>query len=165
MPFPFSIRYTKPLRAVIMPNNQRQVLEYIKKRILADKADNIVMSEESVTYKGSTSANKRHALFESVDCGSFTLSNKGNKWCLVYKIKMYKLFIFTSLMAAFMGLIAQIGNGDWWIGIIMFLWLCGMNWIISIIRHEDVAARIAIGINELLGYHTIEDTEGLKSWF
>ncbi|WP_345954713.1 hypothetical protein [Mucilaginibacter sp. PAMB04168] len=85
MSFPFSISYNKHLKAVITAGNQQQLMQYIQKRILEDKADNIVIGYHSVSYKGSTS-NRRGSLYRSVDSGLFTLMNNDGTWYLNYEI-------------------------------------------------------------------------------
>ena len=75
MTFPFSIRFNRSLKTIITSDNEEKILQYIEKSILEDKADNVVVEDISVNYKGSTS-NWRSSLFGSVDNGVF---------CLVYK--------------------------------------------------------------------------------
>lgn len=44
-----------------------------------------------------------------------------------------------------MGIFSQI----WWVGLVAFAWLCGMNWVISILRHSGLLADIATDIDEV----------------
>jgi hypothetical protein len=143
MPFPFSIRYNKPLRAIITPDNQRQVLEYIQKRILQDKADNVVIRENLVTYKGSTSSSRIN-LMSSVDLGTFTLVSEYGKSKLLYEVSTYRSLVILFVMCVVMGIISQ----NWLFGLIGFFWLSGMGWLVNLAQHEDLAARIAIGRKE-----------------
>jgi hypothetical protein len=46
-------------------------------------------------------------------------------------------------MAVFFGVISQ----SWVFGLVGFLWLCGMNWIIYLVRHSGLASEIAIDID------------------
>ncbi|MBB2144926.1 hypothetical protein GM921_05500 [Pedobacter sp. LMG 31464] len=140
------------------------------KSILDDKANNVAIEDTHVTYKGSTS-NWRGSLFGSVDNGSFILINKDNNWWLNYQINMGKLFIGTAILSSIMGLFILANGGPWWVGIVGFLWLCGANWIINLIRHGFVATNIAEGIDELICGKTQQPPEQdkmtgkLKSWF
>jgi len=165
MPFPFSTRYDKLLNAIITPDNHQQALLYIQKRILEDQGDNVVVENDWVTYKGSTS-NLRQSLFGPVDSGVLTVVSKNNRCFLRYEIKLYRLFIIAFIMSVIAELIS-IGSGDWWFGVFAFLWLGGMNWIIAVVRHEALAARIAAGIDDLFQASPPEedDDEKLKSWF
>ncbi len=134
-----------------------------------EKADHVIAKDLHVTYKGSTS-NWRGSLFGGVDDGVFNLIYKDNSWWLNYQINMRKLFIFTTILSSFMGLFALVSGGPWWIGIAAFLWLCGANWIINLIRHGAVATDIAVGIDELIcGKEEVPEqdkmTGKLKSWY
>jgi hypothetical protein len=169
MTFPFSLSFNKRLKATITSDNQQKILHYIMKSILDDKANNVVVEDIHVTYKGSTS-NWRGSLFESVDDGIFVLLYKDNNWWLNYKINMRKLFICTAILSIIVGVFALVNGGPWWIGVAAFLWLCGANWIINLIRHETVAANIAGGIDELIcGKIELPEqdkmTGKLKNWF
>jgi len=169
MTFPFSVRFNRSLKTIITADNEEQILQYIKQSILADKADNVVVEDRCVNYKGSTS-NWRGSLFGSVDKGLFCLAYKNNNWFLTYQINLHKLFIVTAIFSIIMGVFALANNGPWWIGIAAFMWLCGANWIIIFIWHGDMASDIAAGIDELICGKTVlpeEDkmTGKLKSWF
>lgn len=168
MTFPFSVRFNRQLKTVVTPDNEQQILQYIKKSILEDNANNVVVEELLVTYKGSTSP-WRGSLFGGVDNGIFNLLCKNNSWFLTYQINMRKLFIYTSIMSAIMGVFALTTGGPWWIGLAAFSWLCGANWLTNIIRHGGVASEIAFGIDELFGDQlppeSEEYKERLKSWF
>jgi hypothetical protein len=149
MIFPFSVNFNESLKTTITPENKEQVLQYIKKSILEDKADNVVIDGMQVAYKGSTSP-WRGSLYTGVDNGFFDLVAKGNSWFLKYRINMRQLFIVTSIMSTIMGGIAISTGGPPWVGLIMFLWLCGANWVINLIRHGSVAVEIAAGIDEMI---------------
>jgi hypothetical protein len=169
MTFPVSVAFNKSLKTTITSDNKEQILQYIKKSILEDKADNVIIQDTCVSYKGSTS-NWRGALFGSVDNGIFNLLYKDNGWFLNYQINMRKLFIGTAILSSIMGVFALVSGGPWWVGIAAFMWLCGANWVINLIRHETVAATIALGIDELICGKTErleqEKIPGkLKSWF
>lgn len=148
MTFPLSVRFNKPLKTIITSDNKEQILQYIKKRILDDKADNVKVEDIYVSYKGSTSY-WNWGLFRSVDSGIFSLLYKDNSWLLNYQINMRELFIGTAILSTLMGIFAEANSGDWWVAIVMFVWLCGANWITNMIRHESLAAGIAFGIDEL----------------
>jgi hypothetical protein len=169
MTFPVSINFHKQLKITITPDNKQQIFQYIEKYILEDKADNVVVEEMHVTYKGSTSI-WRGSLFGSVDDGIFNLIYKNDGWWLNYQINMRKLFIGTAVLSIIMGVFALVSCGPWWVGIAAFLWLCGANWITNLIRHESVAANIAAGIDELICGKIEQHEQGkipgkLKSWF
>lgn len=170
MGFPFSVHFNRSLKTTITSDNKEHVLQYVKKNILEDKANNVFVEDMAVKYSGSTS-NWRGSLFGSVDNGVFNLVYKNDSWFLNYQINMRKLFIGTSILSIIMGVIALVSSGPWWIGIAAFLWLCGANWITNLIRHGTVATDIAAGIDGLIFGKTEnlqeEDkmTGKLKSWF
>ena len=169
MTFPISVHFKKRLKAIITDDNQQQILQYIIKSISEDKADNIVAEDSRVTYKGSTS-NWNGSLFRTIDDGAFNFIYKDAAWWLDYQINMRKMFVVTAIMSTVMGIYAQVNGDLWWVGIIAFLWLCGANWIINLIRHGNVAAEIASGIDELIcGKEQEPDYASydgpLKSWF
>jgi hypothetical protein len=172
MTFPFSVHFGRSLKTTITPDNKEQILQYIKQSILEDKADNVIIEDVTVCYKGSTS-NWRGSLFGSVDNGIFYLIYKDNSWFLDYQINMRELFIATSIMSTIMEVFVLSTGGPWWIGIAAFLWLCGANWILNLIRHGGVANDISTGIDELICGKTEPNelpeqdkmTGKLKSWF
>jgi len=120
-------------------------------------------------YRGSTS-HWRESLFGSVDNGTFSLNYRKNSWFLIYRINMRRLFIETAIMSAILEGFVLFSDGPWWVGIAMFLWLCGGNWIVNLVRHESVAFGLAAGIDELI-CGKVEPPEHekipgkLKSWF
>jgi len=172
MTFPFSLYFNRKLNAAITSDTQNNVLDYIKISILDDKADNILIEGLNVTYKGSTS-NWRGSLFGSVDDGIFSLIYKEGYWWLIYRINMHKLFISTIILSTIMGVFAFVNGGPWWAGMAAFLWLCGANWFINLVRHGLMATNIAEGIDRLIHGKTDQPeisepdkmTGGLKSWF
>jgi len=146
---PFYVCFNRSLKTTITPDNKEQILQYIEKSISGDKADNIVVEDLCVSYKGSKSY-WRGSLFGSVDNGIFNLVFKNDSWFLDYQINMRKLLVGTSILSIIMGVFALANNGPWWIGIAAFLWLCGANWIANLIRHGALATDIAAGIDELI---------------
>jgi hypothetical protein len=169
MVFPFSVRFDRSLKTMVIPDNKEQILLYIKKSILEDKADNVVVEDMTIRYKGSTS-NWRGSLFGSVDNGIFHLIYRDNSWFLEYQINMRKLFIGASILSIIMGMFILLNGGPWWTGIASFLWLCVANCIANLLRHGSAVTDIAAGIDELiLGKTQLPEddkmTGELKSWF
>jgi hypothetical protein len=160
MVFPFAVKYKRTLRGAIPPDQQQYVLQQIKAIIAEQKADNIAILENEVTYKGSTSWGN-WSKFRVVDGGTFSIKNDGSKTTLTYQVRMRGLFIITPLMAIFMG----ISSGLWYIGLGAFLWLGGMNWVISVVRHHALASEIACRIDDTIcGKIEVVRSEELKSW-
>jgi hypothetical protein len=170
MTFPFSLRLKERLKANVTTDNQQQILQYIIQSIRDKKAKNTFSEDLTVTYKGSTSSG-RGSLLGSVDDGIFNLTYKDNSWWLIYQINLRGIFIGTGILAGIMESFVLLAGGPWWIGFIQFLWLCGGNWIIVVIRHESLLTQIAGGINEMVcGKESTvekyeEKDERLKSWF
>ena len=166
MPFPITVKFKRKLKAIIIAENMGDTLSYIQKEIESKKADKVTRDERSVNYKGSTS-NSRTSLFGSMN-GSFTISNDNGQSHLVYEIRMYYLFIFTSIAAVALSILTR----EVWTGIGAFAWLCGMNWLIIVIRHGSLASELASGIDQIHSIPIVElDDKGepirdekLKSW-
>ena len=162
MAFPFSITYQKKLKAKVGSENLPASLKYIQTIISEKAADNVSIENSLIGYKGSTS-NYRGSLFGGPDSGSFTfISNYENSF-LVYEIKLNKLFIITPIMAGVFGLLSQLV----WVAAGTFLWLCGMNWIIIVVRHDSLAWELAAGIDKLNGVVKQDaiKSEEIKHWF
>ncbi|MBE9597988.1 hypothetical protein [Pedobacter sp. MC2016-24] len=169
MTFPLSVSFKNRLKAVVTADNQQQILQYIVKTILDEKAKNVVVEDMHVTYRGSTSY-WNWSLFSGVDDGIFSLIYKDNSWSLNYQINMLKLFIGTAILSSLMAVFMLINEGPWWTGIVAFSWLCGGNWIINVIRHGALAATISTGIDELIcGKIELPEqdkmTGKLRSWY
>ncbi|PTQ99395.1 hypothetical protein C8P68_102216 [Mucilaginibacter yixingensis] len=163
MAFPFTVRYKRKLRGAITPDNQTMALQYIKTRLVEDLADNIVIEEAGVSYKGSTSQ-WRHAPLAGVDSGRFSLAEINDQWYLIYQIKMHRFFIMLGAMSAVMSISSQ----EWRMAPLVLLCPGSVIWLFTIIGHEDVPSRIAIGLSNLLFGEEIKseaDKEKLKSWF
>ncbi len=144
MPFPFTISYHKPLRVIVTSDNQQQIVEYIKDSILKGKAHNIVVDNTLVSYQGSTSYS-RASLFGSVDRGTFRLDHIGNRWFLVYEIRMY----LQSVLATVVAILGGFWSKFWWIGVMLFL-LYILIWFMTISRHQLLVSTIASNIDELV---------------
>lgn len=171
MRFPFSVVYNKILNSNVNSDNKEEVLKFIKDTIEEDKADNVVTHDWSVTYKGSISR-WNVSRYRTVDDGIFTLIENGNSWYLRYKINMLTLFRDTFLLSLVFGIFGQLIDGSWWLGLIAYLWFCGVNWLINIVRHEGIVSNIAADIDRHIS--GIKDAElpelekipgKLKSWF
>ncbi|OOQ59415.1 hypothetical protein [Mucilaginibacter pedocola] len=173
MTFPLSVRFNRPLQTDITPGNKAQVLQLIKDGIISKKADMVITEDMSVSYKGTTSTMKG-SIFGSVDSGIFSLTYENDNWLLKYQIDMRELFIFTSILAVVMEVFTLSIKGPWWFGVAAFLWVCGANWAVTVVRHGFLANNIADEINEQTGGKPkVEATEiendkmtgELKSWF
>ncbi len=162
MAFPFSVTYKKRLIAKIGFENLPTCLKYIQTIISEKAANNVSIENSRIGYKGSTS-NYRGALFGGPDGGSFTFISDDENSFLVYEIKMNKLFVITSIMAGVFGLLSQLV----WVAAGTFLWLCGMNWITIVIRHDSLAWELAAGIDKLNGVVKQDafKSDEIKHWF
>jgi len=148
MRFPFSFSFERELTNAITPENEQRVLEYIETRITKRKANTIVIEDSSVIFKGSTGG--RGSLFIMVDQGVFSLVCMSGTWNLVYQINMKSLFIETGILSAVIEACSLLNGGPWWIGIVPFLWLCGANWAITLIRQGSFATEIATEIDDII---------------
>jgi len=166
MPFPVTVKFKRKLKAIIIAENIGDTLSYVQKEIESKKADKVTCDESSVNYKGSTS-NLRGSLFGGMN-GTFTIINDDIQSHLVYEIRMYQLFITTSIMAVAAGILTRIV----WVGVGAFAWLCGMNWLVSLARHGSLASELAAGIDQIHGIPIVDlddknehiRNEKLKNW-
>ncbi|WP_460692968.1 hypothetical protein [Mucilaginibacter puniceus] len=120
-------------------------MERIQKTLYEKSADNIIIDGWKVSYKGSTSSS-RHSLFGGIT-GTFTFSKEDS--LLIYKYFCVELFVFSSSVGVIAGLFGGLSTGDWWIGLIAFCWLGGINWIVNFIRHNGLVDQIVDEINKL----------------
>jgi len=169
MAFPFSASFERSIKTIVTSDNKDQILFYIKKSILDDKADNVVVDDMTVRYKGSTSV-WNFALFRGVDDGIFSLICKGDKWFLYYHISLRTLIIGALIASCLMEILSLTNDGPWWMGTIFLFWPFGVAWFFEAGRHGGLVADLANGIDQLTGAVREEPQEDkmtgkLKSWF
>jgi hypothetical protein len=138
--FPFNIKYKRILSS---KSDSRQVFDQIEKELTRLKIDKIRRSELKIEFENSFfNGQGRWHLMAPVDKGYLKLDSNLKK--LEYSFSVIRTFYITSMMALFFGLISQ----SYWIGIIFFLWLFGMNWIITLIRQNQFANKLKRMLNE-----------------
>jgi hypothetical protein len=138
--FPFNIKYKRILNS---KSDSRQVFDQIEKELTRLKIDKIRRSELKIEFENSFfNGQGRWHLMAPVDKGYLKLDSNLKK--LEYSFSVIRTFYITSMMALFFGLISQ----SYWIGIILFLWLFGMNWIITLIRQNQFANQLKRMLNE-----------------
>jgi hypothetical protein len=138
--FPFNIKYKRILSS---KSDSRQVFDQIEKELTRLKIDKIRRSELKIEFENSFfNGQGRWHLMAPVDKGYLKLDSNLKK--LEYSFSVIRTFYITSMMALFFGLISQ----SYWIGIIFFLWLFGMNWIITLIRQNQFANKLKRMFNE-----------------
>jgi hypothetical protein len=49
-----------------------------------------------------------------------------------------------------MAVVAGVYIQRWWVGVIAFAWLCGINWIITLVRHGGLASEISACIDHAI---------------
>lgn len=76
-----------------------------------------------------------------IDKGYIKIERNLNE--LKYSFSVIRTFYISTAMALFSGLISQ----TYWIGIVFFLWLFGMNWIIALIRQNQFANKLKRMLN------------------
>ncbi len=150
MAFPFSIKYSARLSDNFASdrNRNREALEFIEDFVTKKTGDDIVIAGDKLTFKskffkwGRWNTN----ILVPIEKGVFIFVDNGDKTILTYEFYMYHLFIAVTIMSAFMATVSQ----QLWFGIICFLWLGGMNWLIAIIRHKMMLTEIAKEIDNLI---------------
>ncbi len=169
MGFLQSVKFIKSTKAKITPLNQQVILDYICKKLIERKADGVTLADGQIKYRGSTSGWNR-AIFSDVDCGKFNLIKKEGKWVIVYIINLKKSLIIVSLIISLVaGIVMQLGVGKWWVGLLFFLWVYGLNLVITVMRHDVLGEDLVQGIDRLFTDEMIatqgQDAEKLKNWF
>ena len=138
--FPLNIKYKRILNS---NSKSGQILDQIEKELTRLKIDKTQRSDLKINFENSffNGQGKWH-LMAPVDKGYLKL-NKNMKE-IEYSFSMVRTFYITSGMGLFFGLISQ----SYWIGIIFFLWLFGMNWIITLIRQNIFVNKLKSKLNE-----------------
>lgn len=137
------MRFTAPLHYPVQQENKHLVLRCIKTALLNKLADNIIVNENQVVYRGSTGHPTR-SFFSHIDKGSFTLVGKGSNYVLINQYTMQTYFIWMAFIGLTAGFIVK-----WWFGIIAFIVLGSINWTITYFQQQKFTAQLATDINEL----------------
>jgi len=147
MPFPFSIKYSTTLKEKIVPENYLKILNHIRAFIIDKPAKDIIIENNRLSFKPSTYYWNWNIMV-SIEKGIFSIIEKEGHVILTYEFFMYRLFITTGIMSVIAGILTQI----LWIPIAAFLWLCGMNWIITLVRHKSMLDDLTSEIDALIKY-------------
>lgn len=138
--FPLKIKYKRILNS---NSNSGQILDQIEKELTRLKIDKTQRSELKINFENSFfNGQGRWHLMAPVDKGYLKL-NKNMKE-IEYSFSIVRTFYITSGMALFFGLFSQ----SYWFGVISFLWLFGMNWIITLIRQNIFVNKLKSKLNE-----------------
>jgi hypothetical protein len=140
--FPLTITFSEKLPKNFDERYYGMGIQTIKHILTENKGRIKSIEDDGLTFKGSHSY-WRGSICKGVDKGAFKIQKKNNKVIVIYKIFFYELFIFTSIAGIVFGAISQ----EIWVGIGIFLWLGGMNWITAIIRHQSMLKDIALEID------------------
>ncbi len=147
MAFPFSIKYSAQLKNYASDRN-KETLEFIEDFITQKTGDDIVIEGNKLTFKsklfkwGRWNTN----ILVTIEKGVFTIIDKGDRTILTYEFYMYHLFIAVTFFSAFIATVSQ----QIWDGILSFIWLGGLNWLIAIVRHKMMLSEIAKKIDNLI---------------
>jgi hypothetical protein len=145
MPFPFSIKYSATLNGEIHPESYPELLQYISDFIVNKPAKNIIIENNWLSFKaGSTGSNWN--IMATIDRGKFELDERLGHAVLTYEFFMYKLFIFAGILAIAAGALSQ----TILVGVGVFSWLCGMNWVIALLRHRAMLDELAAEIDNFI---------------
>jgi len=129
--FPFTIT----LKRIIDFNEEKEeeILIYFKKELKARDADYFTMINNELRFKNDIlKFGNNLSLMAIVDSGIIKLNNLYlSKKEIMYKFRLIKVFVISILFAIF----AFYLSSHIWIGLVTFLWLGVLNWIIAIIRN------------------------------
>jgi len=168
MAFPFLASFERSIKTVVTPENKDQLLSYIKGTILEEKADNVVVEDMAVRYKGSTGG--RGSIFNTVDSGIFSLVCKDDNWFVDYQMSMHNFVMIALVAIGIIEILLTLGDGPWAVHIVALFWPFGLAWVVEMGRHGALAGDLAAGIDHLSGAAPEEPEEDkmtgpLKSWF
>ena len=132
--FLLNIKYKRILNS---KSDSRQIFDKIEKELIRLRIDKIHRSDLKIEFENSFfNGQGRWHLMAPVDKGYLKLDSNLKK--IEYSFSVVRTFYITSVMALFFGLISQ----SYWIGIIFFSWLFGMNWVITLIRQNRFANKL-----------------------
>lgn len=166
MTFPaVSFTYKKALLGVITPEKRVLVLQYVKTLIDERNADNIILTDDMVSYKGSTSQ-WQHTTFAIVDGGQFFITEENGISYFIYRYTMQRLIATALIICPIVGVLTQ----SWFVGSFAFFGLFGMNWLLGRFSQNGLGWTIADGINKAFFEKEKKEKdelnkEMLKSWF
>ena len=138
--FPFEIKYKRTLNS---NSTSEQIFDQIEKELTRLKIDKIQRLDFKIQFENSFfNGQGRWHLMAPVDKGYIQIER--NLTELKYSFSVIRTFYITTAMALFFGLISQ----SYWIGIVFFFWLFGLNWIITLIRQNKFANKLKRMLNE-----------------
>lgn len=146
MIFPFTIKYSKRLKEKVSHVDTERAMKYIGDFITKKTAEDITIAGNELTFKsGFFRMRWSTNIMGTIEKGKFNLIDNGIENVLTYEISMYRFFVIVTLMSLGMATVAH----QPWFGILCFVWLGGMNWITSFIRHRNMLGDIVVGIDTL----------------
>ena len=144
MTFPFSIKYSARLNNHFSIDRKEETFKFIEDFITNKTGDEIIIEGDKLTFKSKFFKDRWNTnILVPIEKGVFIIIDKGDRYILTYEFYMYHLFIAVTIMSTFIAIFSQ----QVWVGILCFLWLCGMNWLIAIIRHKMMLNEITKEIN------------------
>jgi hypothetical protein len=154
MIFPFTIKFSKRLKEKVSAADIDIAMTYIKKFIIKKTAEDIIIDRNELTFKsGFFRMRWSTNIMGTIEKGKFNLIEDGNESVLTYEFFMYRIFTIVAVISIFMGTISH----QPWLGVICFVWLGIMNWVIAIIRHRNMLGDIATGIDNLIASRTYDN--------
>ena len=107
------------------------ILKFISDKLIELELDEIRVDGNRVKFKNRFfNGQRKWHLMAPIDNGYFDYDSI--RQTLVYEFSTTRAFLFVLAISIFFGTI----SGSIGVGVFMFLWLYGMNWIICIIRHN-----------------------------
>jgi hypothetical protein len=137
--FPFTITLKKPLN-YIDHSHKLKVLNHIADYVEKNHGKNISLTDHELSFSVSFlgwSWDK----FIQIEKGKFTLSDTS----ISFKFYMYRLLLIAVFMSTMMASAAH----KLWVGIFFFIGLGLGNWIIALIRFNNMIKGMAEAINKM----------------
>jgi hypothetical protein len=158
MAFPLSVQFSKKLKVSPTPENFKIASAYIQQYLSNSGADNISVLEYDVSY--STAFLKLRwgwDIYGPVDNGFFTLESMDDHIIIKYRIVMVYMLGFGIAAGLFFGFLS--GLYKW--GLFIFFWLWGVNFLITLFRHNDLLLNIRNGIEKHISNSAITGKQEL----
>ena len=154
MALPFTNKYTHTLQGKISPEVYPQVLEYISAFIEKKPVEDIIIEGNTLNFKIGFSDWKWKNM-STIQKGTFELIREDGEVKITYEIFMNRLFISTSIIALFFGIISL----NVWVGLGGFLWIFGINLAITIVQHHRIFDKLTSEINDFIYQNNFTDTK------
>ena len=141
--FPFVVELEQDITVPAGTVSELRTFEVIQNYLRSKSVHDFYRSNKVVRFKKGFFTSRTH-IFAVIDKGEFELVENESRYTLKYRVYFLQLFIMVSLMSIAFGLVSQ----NWVFSVIAFLFLGGLNFLISIVRQKGVLSHLVSVINQ-----------------